>query len=305
MWCMDSVTLRSYAKLNIGLMLLRKREDGYHDIATVFQQIGLYDEITYEKTASGLHITSTDPRVPLDQQNLAYQSFDLFRKQHGLQGGLKIHIQKNIPMGGGLGGGSSNAAATLVAIDRLWGTNFPDSELHGMAAQIGSDVPFFLVGGTALGEGRGEILTPLVWLDDWWVVLVCPGFQVSTSWAYGQARIALTKEEKFTKFKSIFNRHLPHALLPELRNELEGVVFQRHPVLRELKERFYERDAFYASMSGSGATVYGLFKSRQPAEEAKAYFSKREEVITFLCRTMRSRSGEENTPAASFSQHEW
>ncbi len=301
---MHSLTLRSYAKINLGLILLRKREDGYHDIATIFQQIDLHDEITYERTASDFHITSTDPHVPYDQQNLAYRSFDLFRKQHGLQGGLKIHIQKNIPMGGGLGGGSSNAAATLVAVNCLWGTNLPYSKLHEMAAQVGSDVPFFLVGGTALGEGRGEILTPLVWPDEWWVVLVCPGLHVSTSWAYGQARIALTKEEKFTKFKSIFNRHLPHALLPELRNEFEGVVFQRHPVLRELKERLYERDAFYASMSGSGATVYGLFKSRPHAEDAEAFFSEREGITTFLCRTMRSHSGEENAPAMSFDQHE-
>jgi 4-diphosphocytidyl-2-C-methyl-D-erythritol kinase len=302
---MHSLTLRSYAKINIGLMILKKREDGYHDIATVFQQIDLHDEITYEKTASDFRITSTDPLVPLDQQNLVYQSYNLFRKTHGLQGGLKIHIKKNIPMGSGLGGGSSNAAATLVAIDRLWETKLPHTDLHKMAIQIGSDVPFFLVGGTAQGEGRGEILTPFLWPDDWWVVLVCPGFQVSTSWAYGQARIALTKEEKFTKFKSIFNRHLPHALLPELRNEFEGMVFQRHPILRELKERFYERDAFYASMSGSGATVYGLYKSRPHAEDAEAFFSKMEGITTFLCRTMRSHSGKGNTSAMSIDQHEW
>ena len=301
---MDSVTLLSHAKINLGLILLSKREDGYHDIATVFQQIDLYDEIAYDRMDSGLRITSTNPHVPLDQQNLVHQSFDLFRKKHGLRGGLKIHIRKNIPIGGGLGGGSSNAAATLVAVDRLWKTNLPYSELHEMAVQVGSDVPFFLVGGTALGEGRGEVLTPLVWPDDWWVVLVCPGFQVSTSWAYGQARITLTKEEKFTKFKSIFNRHLPHALLPELRNDLEGVVFQRHPILRELKERLYERDAFYASMSGSGATVYGLYTSRPRAEAAKAFFSNKEGLTTFLCRTMRSLSDEENTPTTSLDPHE-
>ena len=285
---MEKLVLRSYAKINLGLELLRKREDGFHDIVTVFQQIDLYDEITYHRVPSSIVITSTDPDVPLDDKNLIYRSFDLFRMRHDISEGLKIYIRKNIPIGGGLGGGSSNAAVTLVAADRLWRTNLSQDQLREMAMEIGSDVPFFLQGGIALGQGRGEILTPVQWPNDYWIVLICPGIHISTSWAYSQARIALTKEEKFTKFRSIFDSYTPHTLRTMLVNELEGVVFRRHPVLREIKEQLYQRDAFYASMSGSGSTVFGLFHRKEQAEGTKTFFSNERGLQPILCRPISS-----------------
>jgi 4-diphosphocytidyl-2-C-methyl-D-erythritol kinase len=287
---MEYLSLPSYAKINLGLLLLRKREDGYHDLATVYQQIDLYDEMMFQKTPSSIRITSTDTTIPLDETNLVHRAFRLFQERFHLRGGIKIHIRKTIPVGGGLGGGSSNAATALVAVNRLWMKKRSLAELGEMAAEIGSDVPFFLHGGTALGQGRGEILRPLQWSTDWWIVLVYPGIQISTSWAYGQVKITLTKEEKFTKFRTIFEQFSPHTLKENLTNDLEGVVLQRHPILRDLKEQMYKRDAFYASVSGSGSSVYGLFSHREQAEATRTFFSKQQRMKTFLCRPILSPS---------------
>jgi len=287
---MECLSLPSYAKINLGLLLLREREDGYHDIVTVFQQIDLHDEITMKKTPSGVRVSSTYPSLLLDEDNLVCRAFRLFQSRLHLKEGAEIHIRKNIPVGAGLGGGSSNAAVTLAGANQLWEKRLPRVELEEMAAEVGSDVPFFLLGGTALGQGRGEILTPLRWSTDYWIVLVCPRIRVSTSWAYSQVRIALTKEEKFAKFRSIFESFTPHALRETLVNDLEGVVFRRHPVLRKLKEQMYQRDAFYASMSGSGSSVYGLFLRREQAEAARTFFSVQEGMTTFLCRPVSSHS---------------
>ena len=283
---MSHLCLLSYAKINLGLRLLRKREDGYHDIATVFQQIDLHDRITFQRTRGPIRITSSHPGLPLTEENLIHRAFTLFQETLGIRGGLEAHVHKQIPVGAGLGGGSSNAAVTLTAANRLWGTKLRPDDLAKIAAQIGSDVPFFLRGGTALGQGRGEILAPLVWLTDYWVVLVYSGIHVSTTWAYRQAKINLTKEEKFTKFRAIFEKKPVHALRKTLKNDLEGVVFRRHPVLRELKEKMYKRDAFYASMSGSGSSVYGLFFHQEDAEKAVNFFSAEEGITVFLCRPM-------------------
>ncbi len=280
---MDGLKLRSFAKINLGLLLLGKRVDGYHTIATVFQQIDLYDILTFSKSQYSIAITSDDPSIPTDEKNLAYRAFHLFQMEAGINEGLHIHIEKRIPVGAGLGGGSSNAAVTLMAANKLYDTQMSSRQLARLALRIGSDVPFFLLGGTALGEGRGEILTPLAWPVSWRALLVCPDFQVSTAEAYREAKIALTKEEKITTFRSLFTSYAPEKFKSSLKNELEDVIFQRHQSLRALKENLYDKNAFYASMSGSGSTVYGLFHGREQAEEAAAFFSKQQGMKTFLC----------------------
>ena len=292
---MDRIILPSYAKINLGLILLGKREDGYHDICTVFQQIDLCDEMAFQKTPFTTHVTSTDPTLPSEEENLAFQAFHCFQKKMGIQEGIKIHIKKNIPIGSGLGGGSSNAAITLTAANILWGKQLSKDELREMAVEIGSDVPFFLLGGTALGQGRGEILTPIQRSMDYWVVLVYPGINVSTSWAYGQVRIALTKEKKLLKFSALFEGHTPQDWKEKLRNDLKSVVFQRYPALREIEEQFYKRDAFYASMSGSGSSVYGLYLHHEQAEAAHAFFSIQKGKKAFLCRPISSCPSDERS----------
>ena len=269
------VTLHSYAKINIGLRLLGKRKDGYHDIETIFQLIDLNDTLVFKRLQSdSVQLSCSDSSIPLDKANLVYQAFIHYRKMMQIEGGVNVAIEKRIPAGGGLGGGSSNAAATLQACELLWNKSTPKHVLHRMAFEIGSDVPFFLSGGTALGKGRGEDLTPLILADEFWIVLVCPGFSVSTKWAYSQSKIGLTNTQKIGTLRALFNETKVHTWRESAVNELESVVFTRHPELQRIKTQFYEKDAFYASMSGSGSTMYGLFHNRTAAESAVTFFSK-------------------------------
>ena len=284
---MSTLTLPSYGKINLGLLLLQKRTDGYHDIATVFQQIDLNDTIIINQSSS-FHLTTSDKSLPVNEDNLIHTAFEVIRRKLKIRDGIAVHLDKKIPVGGGLGGGSSNAAVTLMALNRIWGDRLSQDELIEIGGEIGSDVPFFLTGGTALGQGRGEILTPLTLPEDWWIVLVCPDISVSTAWAYQHARITLTKEEKFTNFRSIFKGFNPRILRNDLHNELEDAVFQKYPLLQEIKDTLYQEDAFYASMSGSGSSVYGLFHQRVKAEEAAAFFSIQKGLSTFLCKPISS-----------------
>ena len=281
---MPEIVLASYAKLNLGLLLLRKRLDGYHDIATVFQQIGLYDKMTFRKTDQDIQITCSNPDIPVDERNLVWKAYQAARSRFQLEYGLQVHIEKHIPAGGGLGGGSSNAATTLHAIRCFSSNAMSDADLQELAAEIGSDVSFFLIGGTAFGTGRGEKLRPIQIPVNFWVVLLFPDLHVSTAWAYQHAKIALTNEEKLTKFSALFEQFSLHAFKGLLVNELESVVFERHPQLRTYKAQLYEKGAFYAGMSGSGSTLFGLFQRSQTAEEAVSFFSSNQDVKALICR---------------------
>lgn len=281
--------MKSYAKINLGLNLLRKRADGYHDIATVFQQIDLYDNLYIKKNPLQIAVICSNPTIPKDDQNLAVQAFKIFQKETGISEGIDINIQKRIPAGSGLGGGSSNAAVTLIMANDLWETGLTKDQLLIMAQKIGSDVPFFILGGTVLGEGRGEILTPFQINRHYWILLIYPRIYISTQWAYQQSKIGLTNDEKMTKFRSIFSDFHYQNLRDSLKNDLEEVVFRRHPILQELKELFYTRGAFYASMSGSGSSLFGLFDTRDRAEKAKDFFTNYKDLDVYLCQPKSNR----------------
>lgn len=287
---MNRLELLSYAKINLGLSVLRKREDGYHDIATVFQQIDLSDRLILTRTTGGIEIHSSFKDFPSGSENLMHRAFTLFKKECKMTGGLEIEIEKRIPMGAGLGGGSSNAAVTLKAANRLWSAGLNDKELERMALQIGADVPFFIRGGTAFGRGLGEILEPVKWRPRWWVVLVCPEIHVPTAWAYRQSKIALTKNEKFTNFMALLKNRNTRDFFRQLTNDFEEVVFPRHPILREIKELLADRDAIYAGMSGSGSAVFGLFLDKKQAEGTRMFISGRLGVKTFLCKPISRAS---------------
>ena len=287
---MDWVQVKSFAKINVGLFLLNRRLDGYHDILTVFQTIDLYDTLHFSRKdkSRAFSLDASGIPIPLNENNLIHRAFRVFQENLHLSGGLEVRVEKRIPTGGGLGGGSSNAAATLNVMDKLWDTNLSAHELESMAAEIGSDVPFFIQGGTAIGEGRGERLTPIDLEWDCWILLVCPAISVSTAWAYSQAIMSLTKDEKLTKFRSIFQKNALRSLRGSVENDLEEVVFKRHPLLGLFKEDMYKWDAFYASMSGSGSSVFGLFESLDQAEAARSFFLVDKRVTTFLCRPILS-----------------
>jgi len=256
------MTTRAYGKINLGLRILRKRSDGYHDIETVFHQIDLFDELSFRLHESDILLTSTNPQLPADNSNLCVKAANLLRDLTGVQEGVEIHLKKNIPMGAGLGGGSSDAAATLLTLARLWNLELSPEELHTLAAALGSDVPFFLLGNTAYATSRGEQLEPMNLHFPYWIVLVAPPVHVSTAWAYKMLR----RDEHAAPpagFKSVLLEHTHnHQLLSQtLTNDFEQVVFEIHPEIRGIKNAMLNEGADVALMSGSGSSVFALTKS--------------------------------------------
>ncbi len=265
-------TYRACAKINIGLSILGKRPDGYHDIETIFQEISLHDTLTFTSQEQGIQLTCTDPSLPVDETNLVFRAA-LLLQQSGAASGCRIHLQKRIPSGAGLGGGSSDAATTLRALNQIWGMHLTTQDLMILGAQLGSDVPFFLLGGAALGKGRGEILQPLRMPQNYHGVLIYPNLAVSTRWVYENANFDLTKSLKNSKFYSLtsFVNEMD-AWDIHLKNDLEPVVFNKYPQLPVLLDQFRRQGAFYAHMSGSGSAVFGLFSEQKVAQQALESF---------------------------------
>jgi len=271
-------SVRAFAKLNLSLLVLGKRADGYHELRTVFQSISLSDRIQLDWTPGARWAVEATPEI---DNNLAVRAAELLRDETGIRGRLKIHIEKHIPMGGGLGGGSSNAAAILLALPTLAGINLPIARLTGLATGIGSDVPFFLDGGTALALGRGEELYPLPTPKQRLAVVVTPGISVSTPEAFRALKRgpldALTFTELSNRIKNL--RGMMSALgvslvsgSPDWRefseNDFETAVFERHPQLGEIRERLAQAGAMPARMSGSGSTLFGVFSSQKARQRA-------------------------------------
>ena len=273
----------SFAKINIGLRIVAKRPDGFHDIETFFQQIDLHDTLNIEATLDGQIELAADRDCPADQTNLAHRAAALLKsviRRESL--GCRINLKKQIPMGAGLGGGSSNAAAALVALNKLWGASLSAQELADCAARLGSDVPFFLRGGFALGKGRGEILTSLPHVIEYYGVLVYPNIHISTAWAYNNFNLTLTKKNKIATFISFIPHMMDTSLWKkELKNDLASVVFAAYPEFSRILEKFYEHGAFYAQMSGSGSTLFGLFREKSQAGRAASFFKKTYETVQF------------------------
>ena len=260
--------LRSYAKINWTLEVMDRRPDGYHELRTIYQSVSLYDTIRLRASPGKIEVGCDDARVPGDESNLAYRAANSLREVVGSRAGALIEIQKRIPVGGGLGGGSSNAAVTLLGLSALWKLEISNEALSEMAAKLGSDVPFFLVGGTALGTGRGEIVSPIEQADCPFILLVNPGFSVSTADAYGKlsrlTRRASTSIMPFALMAANGVRGLPH----QARNDLEQAVLPAHPEIAEVKRRLLGMGARTTLMSGSGATVFGVFDNCETLSKA-------------------------------------
>jgi 4-diphosphocytidyl-2-C-methyl-D-erythritol kinase len=264
---LDRLKLRSPAKINLFLDILGKREDGYHEIRTLMQAVDLCDRLILQKTEKGIGISCDHPTCPSDERNLAFKAAFLLQKEENIKAGVDIRIEKRIPISAGLGGGSSNAAATLVGLNRLYDMGLPVDRLQKLGEQIGSDVPFFLYSGQALAKGRGEKIVPISLFRDYWLVLACPGFQVHSGWAYRKVKINLTRDIKEVNYKLLENRNGFFDALPMFKNDLEEAVAGEYPILRRLKDILKNSGAVKTSMSGSGPTVYGLFDRKPKAQE--------------------------------------
>ena len=303
--------LRAYAKVNLGLRVLYKRPDGYHELRTVFQTTSLADEITLYVTPS--RTTKVEvigaPEIP---DNLAVRAAHLILESLKIHADIRISLKKHIPMGAGLGGGSADAAAMLLALPALLRKRLPADRLAAIALQLGSDVPFFLHGGTALGLGRGEELYPLPDFTAANVLLVAPPVHSSTAEAYNDLSPQLTSIELQNKLVS-FQKEIWQAACPEARveksfrldgNDFEAVVFSRHPELRRIKQRLLRLGAVAAAMSGSGSSVFGIFPDRRTLGSARKSFEQKPSLanervfpISFLSRAQyRSRWRRALTP---------
>jgi 4-diphosphocytidyl-2-C-methyl-D-erythritol kinase len=280
-----SIREKAYAKINLGLKILRKRADGYHDILTVMQNVDLCDVLVFEERESGIEIACSCATVPEGPDNLVHRAADRLRREIGCDRGVWIGMEKRIPIGAGLGGGSSDAAATLRGLCRLWNLEVASEKLYELAASLGSDVPFFLRSGTAIASGCGELLQVVSATEPAFYVLVYPGFPISTGWAYRNLKMPLTFEGKYINFIVSLRDTgvLSKACYPCIENDFSRLVETHHPAVKDIRERLTALGAFKASLSGSGSTVYGIFEH---GEKAKVAAEKMQEPgwEVFLCR---------------------
>ena len=253
------------AKINLWLEVIRKREDGYHDLSSLMLPVSVFDLIAIDILSGDgpITITCDSPGIPCDARNLAWRAADLYMKNSGKKAGMNIHLEKHIPWGAGLGGGSSDAAGVLVALNSFFEKDVPPGELEKMALSLGADVPFFLHSRPALATGIGENLQ-FVEAPCYPLLLVKPPVIVPTGWVYQSLK--LTKGLAQIKLDSL-NEH-PWQFRDLIENDLESVTVPRYPVIAEIKHWLLEKGALAASMSGSGPTVFGIFKSGQAAQDA-------------------------------------
>ncbi len=261
---MRKVRLKSPAKVNLSLEILKKRQDGYHEIRTVLQKISLYDILNFSlEKEKGIFIETDHPSLPIGRDNLVYKAAESILKRIKYNGGVRIRIEKRIPIGSGLGGGSSNAASTLKALNKIFKLDMSDKALMKIGSEIGADIPFFLFDGSAIGFGIGDKLKGIE-IPHLWYILIYPNFEVSTRWAY--KNFLLTKNQFHLKLhtflKNIYN--IPSIL----RNDLEGVVSKEYPEIEIMKRALLDVGALGSSMTGSGPTVFGIFESKRDVKKA-------------------------------------
>ena len=285
--------LPSYAKINWMLEVGGPRPDGYREIRTVLQTIDLTDRLEFTPTESAIAVECDHPSVPTDERNLAHRAAVLLREATGARRGVRIRIQKRIPVAAGLGGGSSNAAVTLLALIRLWGLSVTEGELLELGARIGSDVPFFFYGGTALGVGRGEEVYPLPDVDASHVLVVVPDVEVSTAWAYSQLTKKTEKSNIPVSCATVFraSREWDAAgarLLGAAGNDLEAVIFDYFPAVGQIFDQLVDTRAQVVRMSGSGPTLFAVFDSQEALAEAEQRVA-RGPARTWRTRTVRRR----------------
>ena len=281
-----SKRVRANAKINLGLKVLRRRRDGYHEILSVLQEVDLCDWLTFTPAGAGVtEVSCDDPSIPSGQGNLVFRSVEALRECTGIDRGVSIHIEKRIPVGAGLGGGSSDAAGVLRELNGRWDLGLSPDGLRDIAARIGSDVPFFLQGGTAIASGRGEKLQDIEWGWKPHYLLVCPGTRISTSWAYANLRIGLTERSEYVNFlRSTPNPgSRPRELVRHIENDFLPLLEETLASVRSVVEAVRGTRALACSLSGSGSTVYGIFDDCSDAESAATRLG-RDGLQVFLCR---------------------
>lgn len=272
---MDSCHIRAYAKINLGLDVIRRLESGYHEVKMIMQTIDLYDELTISRAENGksafhgITIITNEGMLPTDENNLIYKAADIMKREYGIREGIHIDLKKNIPIAAGMAGGSSDAAATFWGISRLFGLKSDREELMRLGVRVGADVPYCILGGTALAEGIGEKLTPLCKAPDCYVLIAKPALSVSTRYVYENLHAeSIENHPDIDGMAAAIRRGDLDGITARMENVLERVTAKKYPVIEEIKGRMMEAGAENSLMSGSGPTVFGIFKEEKKVREA-------------------------------------
>jgi len=267
----------SYSKVNIGLKVLSQRDDGYHNINTIFQELNFGDSIDIEKRDHGFKIIANVDWIPTNKSNICYKAYTEIKKEFSEVKGIHIKIDKKIPIGSGLGGGSANAAALLKGIKNIYKLEVTESKLEEIGSEVGADVPFFIRGKTQLGEGIGDKLTQLPKAIIGTYLLVIPKISIRTEWAYSVIKNRLNNQNKNAKFSSFSNED--YSSLQIFENDFEQIVIPAYPEIGAIKSKLLNLGARFASLSGSGSTVYGVYDDEASAKEAELLFHTSHQTI--------------------------
>ena len=267
----------SYSKVNIGLKVLSQRDDGYHNIYTIFQELNFGDSIDIEKRDHGFKIIANVDWIPTNKSNICYKAYTEIKKEFSEVKGIHINIDKKIPIGSGLGGGSANAAALLKGIKNIYKLEVTESKLEEIGGEVGADVPFFIRGKTQLGEGIGDKLTQLPKAIIGTYLLVIPKISIRTEWAYSVIKNRLNNQNKNAKFSSFINED--YSSLQIFENDFEQIVIPAYPEIGAIKSKLLNLGARFASLSGSGSTVYGVYDDEASAKEAELLFHTSHQTI--------------------------
>ncbi len=258
--------MKAHAKINLGLDVVGKLPNGYHEVRMVMQTVGIYDELTFSRTECGIMVTTDSEELPIEEDNLIYKAANLMKDKYDIREGIHIHLQKNIPIAAGMAGGS---AAAMKGISRMFGLDTSLLELMELGASIGADVPYCVIGGTALAEGIGEKLTPLEPAPECFVLVAKPDINVSTRYVYERLNVAaIEKHPDIDGMVAAIGKGSLQGILDRMENVLESVTVQEYPVVDALKQRMKELGAVNSLMSGSGPTLFGIFLEKRLAEAA-------------------------------------
>ena len=262
--------LQAFAKINLGLDVLGKREDGYHEVRMIMQTIRMYDQLDMRKSVEpGIHLTTNKKYIPVDENNLVWRAAKLMMDTCGIMEGVSIHLHKVIPVAAGMAGGSSDAAATLVGMNRLFHCGLSKEKLMELGVQIGADVPYCVLRGTALAEGIGEKLTVLPPMPDCWILIGKPGISVSTKYVYTTLDLNTdTVHPDIDGMKKALEDGNLYGITERMGNVLQDVTIPAYPEVERIKEQMKTLGAVNAMMSGSGPTVFGIFDNEEKAQKA-------------------------------------
>lgn len=274
---MDQCVRKAYAKINLGLDVIGRLENGYHVVKMVMQTVGIYDVLTLKKIPSGIVVTTDNGELPTDDNNLIYKAARLMREAYGITEGVSIHLEKNIPIAAGMAGGSTDAAGTFLGMNQLFEIGATIQELQELGVKVGADVPYCIMGGTALAEGIGEILSPLPAPPQCHLVVAKPDINVSTKYVYEHldAEGVETHPDIDGMIEALEEGDL-QGIVSRLGNVLETVTVKKHTIINTIKQCMMENGAGGSLMSGSGPTVFGIFTDEQKAQKAKDEIEKKQ-----------------------------